>query len=1415
MGPTSIPSLRDLYKKKVIDDETFLWKEGQAEWLSLADLPQLKAKLKPPLPPRPSATNKAPPLPPRPAPPPAAKSASPASTPVQQKVIRKKSISSRSMARASAETNWVEKSTVDGALYYFNPSTEAVAWDKPDVLKTREELETDSGEWVWASDEKDVWVPARVVGRSGTSVTLQLQSGQRRAVTPDAEKEPLWPLLLSSLKHIEDDLVMMDDLNQGLLMHAVKERYQNDEIYTWVGANHSVLVSVNPFKTLPIYTVSVMEEFSKPSPNNLPPPHTFAIAQSSYMKLKLARANQAILISGESGAGKTEATKQCLSFLAEVAGSENNVEQKILNANPVLEAFGNAKTLRNNNSSRFGRWMEIHFQERGSICGCRIENYLLEKARVSFQTEGERNYHIFYQICYSGVGEKFGVTKPSSFRYLSQSGCDTVRGIDDTADFNDVCLALSQLGFDEKEMDELFGLVCAVLHLGNITYSSDGDQGSRVESNNTSLKLAATHLSVSEDTLARVLCERSIEVRGEKNRILHRPTEAMEAADSLAKAVYNNIFDWLVTKINSSVEGQKGLFIGVLDIFGFEIFKKNSFEQLCINFTNEKLQQHFNTNTFKEEESVYVSEGIEFTKVPFIDNQPVLDLIEKKPVGLLVLLDEEIRLPKGSDSKWLEKCDKNHNSHDCWLSDKAARMHMDKSSFTVRHYAGDVEYDSSGFYDKNKDALFRDLYDMMTSSGNKVACALFPPKDKNPRRIVSISGQFRSQLVELMKIVNETEPHYIRCVKPNDAKKPNQFNTMMSLEQMTYAGVFEAVKIRKSGYPFRLSHRAFVARYRCLTKGRTQLEVGGGNDRETAKKIMGCLPQDFSKVQIGNSMVLYRAEEHRILELLRNLALELIIPVAQRGSRRGLGRKFMRKLRESKKILKEAYDLGNNAASLDCAIKKTNDLLGPMRTLFVFEPEELRLCKELRFKLQERVDLVVIMKGLVDKEPTSVYQELGCAIVRANKIKDIPGTPEDMALEDKCRTMLKSCAGPRLDPLAEDALWLLKKEAMIDVLAQADEIGYSTPDVEDIRAKLALNEEAFVKLQLKKANELNDPDRVINREIRLKELYLDAYGQMFTLDKFSLLRDPDEWASMKMFGFAFKKDQIAAGFLYHTIAPIHASLTMLDSPLNKEAVKMFKNIMGYMGDRKFPYPDTLAQEVIARGLAEEGLRAELYVQVMKQLCDNPSFASETRGWELMSLLLSVFPPPPSVENVLSMFLREHCEEDKRQKYTQSLHMIIYGGARRKAMSMSEIPHTVANFFNKPITERYQAEDFVGVQARFGGPANTAEESGGVQKTAAKPAPPPKAAKPTPPPKTSGGSTRESAKPARPPPPPPPPTTSDPTATALFDYLPGQDGMLNLAKNDVVLVLNKEDSEWMLVQKGGVEGWVPTTYMKLN
>ena len=308
------------------------------------------------------------------------------------------SLFSISRKRVTSNEIWEEKLTIDRVPYYYNTSTDAVSWDKPDSLKSHEEKLTDSHEWVWISDETEGWIPAMVKNKAASGqVTVATTTGIKRSFWPN-EREPMWSLKLSSLTRLEDDLVMIDDLNPGLMVHILKERYTHDQIYTWVGASHNVLVSINPFKQLPIYTATIMKEISKPSPNRLDAPHTFAIANSSYIDMRINARNQAILISGESGAGKTEATKQCFSYLAEVAGSELGLEQKILNAIPILEAFGNAKTLRNDNSSRFGRWTEIHFSARGQITCASIENYLLEKTRVVFQSMGERNYHIFYQV---------------------------------------------------------------------------------------------------------------------------------------------------------------------------------------------------------------------------------------------------------------------------------------------------------------------------------------------------------------------------------------------------------------------------------------------------------------------------------------------------------------------------------------------------------------------------------------------------------------------------------------------------------------------------------------------------------------------------------------------------------------------------------------------------------------------------------------------------------------------------------------------------------------------------------------------------------------------------------------------------------------------------------------------------------
>ena len=409
--------------------------------------------------------------------------------------------------------------------------------------------------------------------------------------------------------------------------------------------------------------------YRSPPPNTHLTPHVFDIANGAYNSLMFENQNQSILISGESGAGKTVCTKQCLSFLAEVAGSESDIEEKILAANPVLEAFGNAQTIRNNNSSRFGKWIEVYFDpmER-CISSAKIINYLLEKSRLVYQQAKERNYHIFYQLTTnSAIQSEYGMKGPENYRYTNQSGCYKAHLIDDAEEFIAVNEAFDLLNFDKDHQKWILSLTCGILTLGNCTFKEKKEKGGVTGSSlvdKEPLEAAAKLIGVDSSELERVLTYRSITVRGQTAVIPLDPEKARSGCDSLAMGVYGRLFDFLVRTINISLDGKRGKFIGILDIFGFEIFDQNSFEQLCINFANEKLQQQFNRTTFKEEEALYVSEGISFKHIDFIDNQIVLDMIEKTPRGILPMLDDECKVPEGADAKFMNKIEETHKKNE-------------------------------------------------------------------------------------------------------------------------------------------------------------------------------------------------------------------------------------------------------------------------------------------------------------------------------------------------------------------------------------------------------------------------------------------------------------------------------------------------------------------------------------------------------------------------------------------------------------------------------------------------------------------------------------------------------------------------------------------------------------------------------
>jgi len=850
-----------------------------------------------------------------------------------------------------ADHGWEELQTPEGETYYWNAKLEKTQWEKPRELYQGSEIP--EGDWCWMEDEEEAFVPAIEKGRYNNKVEFQTKSGETK-YRPEKGYTKI-PLNMISLHKNVDDLVLLDDMNVPLILHTLKERCKKEQIYTNVG---TILISINPYKQLPLYTPEIMEKYEKRGDKEMPP-HPFIIGDNCYHDLFEDGRNQSILVSGESGAGKTEATKVILQYLADLAGSATGVEQKILRANPILEAFGNAKTLRNNNSSRFGKWMEIVFDKKGTIVGAKITQYLLEKSRVPAQSKDERNYHIFYQLL-KGGGKKLlsqlGLTTVTDYLYTSKSGCVDVEGIDDSEEFTLTKQSFEELDFTEDDILNIFKVVAAVLIIGNLKFGKNpsNDAGS-VISNTEVAKLVSQLLSVDLAKLEEALTSRKMKIKTETTVIPLNVQLAEECRDSLAKHLYGSLFEWLVERINQSLgkdlksDDQK--VIGILDIFGFEIFEKNSFEQLCINFTNEKLQQKFNQTTFKEEEAVYQREKINFKHVDFIDNQSVLDLIEKKPTGIMVLLDEELRMPQKSDKNFLQKCILSHEKNSDNRFKKPIKI---ADAFTVNHYAGEVTYNVDGFLDKNADKMYDDLIAVMTASKSSFVLRLMQDAGKDSK--ASLGSQFRAQLSSLMTVINTTEPHYIRCVKPNSLKKPASevFDAPMSLRQLTYAGVFEAVSIRRQGYPFRLSHEKFFKRYRCLVPS-----IKGSNWLANCHELIKKIPCDLTALQVGHTMVLYRAKEQRDMDLLRNIAVRKLVIRLQ-----GLYRRYdERNIYKATHAIRLEARKALQARSLD-ALNKVADRA---REAACFEFKELTECKAMRHYLLEEIRLNKIWTDLLPK----------------------------------------------------------------------------------------------------------------------------------------------------------------------------------------------------------------------------------------------------------------------------------------------------------------------------------------------------------------------------------------------------------------------------------------------------------------
>ncbi|KAF5368396.1 hypothetical protein D9758_002195 [Tetrapyrgos nigripes] len=622
------------------------------------------------------------------------------------------------------------------------------------------------------------------------------------------------------------DMTLLTTISNESINENLQKRWTTGEIYTYIGA---VLISVNPFRDLGIYTDDTLEKYR--GKNRLEvPPHVFAIAESAYYNMNAYHENQCVIISGESGAGKTEAAKRIMQYIAAVSGGQDNsiqeIKDMVLATNPLLESFGCAKTLRNNNSSRHGKYLEIMFNSNGEPVGARITNYLLEKGRVVGQVENERNFHIFYQFTKAASDEQremFGLQGPEAYAYTSLSNCLEVQDIDDEKDYGDTIRAMQVIGLSDQEQSDIFRMLAIILWLGNVQFAED-DSGNSVVSDTGVTDFVAYLMEVDSALVQKVLTMRVMETqrggrRGSVYDVPMNPAQASSARDALAKGIYNNLFEWIVSRINISMKPRSAhaQVVGILDIFGFEIFEDNSFEQLCINYVNEKLQQIFIELTLKTEQEEYVREQIKWTPIKYFNNKIVCDLIEeRRPPGIFAALNDACATahadPTAADNSFIQR-----------TAGLAANAHFEArgAQFLVKHYAGDVMYNVQGMTDKNKDSLLKDLLDLIGTSGNQFLQTLFPDRpDPNSKKRPPTAGdriKAGASAGALVENLMKAQPSYIRTIKPNQNRSSSEYDTKAILHQIKYLGLQENIRVRRAGFAYRNTFEKMVERFYLLS----------------------------------------------------------------------------------------------------------------------------------------------------------------------------------------------------------------------------------------------------------------------------------------------------------------------------------------------------------------------------------------------------------------------------------------------------------------------------------------------------------------------------------------------------------------------------------------------------------------------
>ncbi|KAJ6753689.1 MYOSIN-2 ISOFORM X1 [Salix purpurea] len=749
---------------------------------------------------------------------------------------------------------------------------------------------------VWCRLPNGQWGPGKIQSTSGDEATVSLSSGAVVKVST----EDLLPANPDVLEGV-DDLIQLSYLNEPSVLHNVKNRYAQGRIYSKAGP---VLIAVNPFKDIPIYGNETLTSYKQKAKDS---PHVYAIADAAYNEMMRDDKNQSIIISGESGAGKTETAKYAMQYLAALGCGIDGMEYEILQTNCILEAFGNAKTSRNDNSSRFGKLIEIHFTTSGKICGAKIQTFLLEKSRVVQLANGERSYHIFYQLCAgapSTLRDRLNLKMAGEYKYLNQSECLVISGVDDGMKFHKLEEALDIVQIRKEDQEQAFAMLAAVLWLGNISFQVVDNENHVEALADEAVNSVARLINCSAQDL--ILALSTHKIQAGKDSITKKLTlqQAIDRRDALSKFIYADLFEWLVVQINKSFEVGElitGRSISILDIYGFESFKNNSFEQFCINYANERLQQHFNRHLFKLKQQEYEEDGIDWAKVDFQDNQECLNLFEKKPLGLLSLLDEESNFPNATDLTFAIKLKQYLNGNPCFKGERGR-------AFGVCHYAGEVVYDTNGFLEKNRDPIHSDFIQLLSSCGCQVLKLASPSSQFGGLELSmqSVGTKFKSQLFKLMHQLEKTTPHFIRCIKPNGKQLPGRYEDDLVSQQFRCCGVLEVVRISRSGYPTRMTHQEFAGRYGFLLMD-TNVSRDPLSLSVAVLKKFNVLPEMY---QVGYTKVYLRMGQIGTLEELRKQFLRGIVGV-QRYFRGGQARRNFHELKQGVMIL-QSFVRGEN-----------------------------------------------------------------------------------------------------------------------------------------------------------------------------------------------------------------------------------------------------------------------------------------------------------------------------------------------------------------------------------------------------------------------------------------------------------------------------------------------------------------------